>query len=121
MLLPWYERDTNVAGVHLTETWNAWQLLSAIAVLLFLIGVATIAVPALRLLWKPGLHSGRLLTLLGAVGVGLVLLRLIAVPTPELDLVAGDSSDTGRGPGILLALAATAAIVYGGRRSTSSE
>jgi hypothetical protein len=122
MLLPWYERDTDVAGVHLAQSWNAWQILSLIAVLLFAIGVAAIAIPALRVLWEPaaGLGNGRLLTLVGALGVGLVLLRLVVVPTPDIELVAGDSSDTGRAPGVFLALVATAAIAYGGRRSTSS-
>ena len=45
MLLPWYGQDTDVAGVLLSESWNAWQILSIIAVLLFAIAVIAIAVP----------------------------------------------------------------------------
>jgi hypothetical protein len=119
MLLPWYGRDTDVAGVVLSESWNAWQALSIVAVVLFVIGVTAIAVPVARALWPPaaGLRSGRLLMPLGLLGLALVLFRLIDMPIPDIDLVQGDRADTGRGAGLFLALLATAGIAYGGRRA----
>jgi hypothetical protein len=123
MLLPWYGRDTDVAGVVLSESWNAWQALSIVAVLLFAIGVTAIAVPAARMLWTPaaGFRADRLLVPLGLLGLALVLFRLIDMPIPDIDLVQGDRMDSGRGAGLFLALLATAGIAYGGRRAGSTE
>jgi hypothetical protein len=119
MLLPWYGRDTDVAGVVLSESWNAWQALSVVAVLLFAIGVTAISVPAARLLRAPaaGFRADRLLMPLGLLGLALVLFRLIDMPIPDIDLVQGDRVDSGRGAGLFLALLATAGIAYGGRRA----
>jgi hypothetical protein len=119
MLLPWYVRDTDIAGVVVSESWNAWQALSVVAVLLFAIGVTAISVPAARVLWAPppGFRADRLLMPLGLLGFALVLFRLIAMPIPDIDLVQGDRLDSGRGAGLFLALLATAGIAYGGRRA----
>jgi hypothetical protein len=119
MLLPWYGRDTDVAGVLLSESWNAWQALSVIAVLLFAIGVTAISVPVARALWAPAasFRSDRLLVPLGLLGLALVLFRLIDMPLPSIDLVQGDHVHASRGPGLFLALLATAGIAYGGRRA----
>jgi hypothetical protein len=119
MLLPWYGRETDVAGVVLSESWNAWQALSIAAVLLFGIGVTAISVPAARALWAPtgGFRADRLLMPLGLLGLALVLLRLIDMPIADIDLVRGDRVDSSRGPGLFLALLATAGIAYGGRRA----
>jgi len=119
MLLPWYVRDTDVAGVQLTASWNAWQILSVIAVLLFLIGVAAIVAPGLRGLGvvPAGFRSDRVLVAIGLVGLALVLFRLVDMPTPSIELEGGDRADTERGAGLFLALLATAGIAYGGRRA----
>ncbi len=119
MLLPWYARDTDVAGVLFSESWNAWQILSIVAVLLFAIAVIAISVPAARIVRPPpaGFRVDRVLVPLGLLGVALVLFRLIDVPTPDLQLVGGDSAATSRGPGLFLALLATAGIACGGWRA----
>lgn len=119
MLLPWYGRETNIAGAVVTESWTAWQSLSAVAILLFAIGLAAIAVPVGRMLRPaPGrFRDDRLLVLLGLFGVLLVLFRLIVPPIAGIDLQPGDSADTSRDAGVFLALIATAGIAYGGRRA----
>jgi hypothetical protein len=117
LLLPWYGRDTDIAGaVVIAESWSAWQTLPVAAALLFCVAVVAIAVPAARALGAApaGFRGDRLLVALGALGLALVLFRLIDLPIPERDLVAGDRAESSRGPGLLLALLATAGIAYGG-------
>jgi hypothetical protein len=114
LFLPWYTRDTDIAGAVITQTWTAWQALPVITALLFLLAVAAIAVPATP---KP-FRGDRLLVLLGAIGFLLVLFRAIDMPLPDIDLVKGDHADASRGPGLFLALLATAGIAYGGRRDS---
>jgi hypothetical protein len=123
LLLPWYGRDTDIAGAVITETWTAWQTLPVVTVLLFAIAAVAIAVPAARLLRStPASFRGdRLLVVLGALGLLLVLFRLIDMPIPDIDLVQGDHADSSRGPGVLLALLATAGIAYGGRRAARAD
>jgi hypothetical protein len=117
MPLPWYVRDTEIAGAQLTASWNAWQILSVTAVLLFLVAVAAIVAPALRGLGAvpAGFRSDRVLLAAGLLGFALVLFRAIDMPLPSTAVEAGDSESTGRGAGLLLALLATAGITYGGR------
>jgi hypothetical protein len=119
MLLPWYGRETNIAGAVVTESWTAWQSLSAVAVLLFAIGLAAVALPAGRTLRSvpTGFRDDRALVLLGLLGVVLVLFRLIVPPIAGIDLQSGDSVDTSREPALFLALLATLGIVGGGRRA----
>jgi hypothetical protein len=119
MLLPWYGRETDIAGAVVTESWTAWQSLSVIAILLFAIGIAAIAVPVGRAIWASPerFRDDRLLAVLGLLGVALVLFRLIDIPIAGIDLQPGDSIDSSRGAGVFLALLATAGIAYGGRRA----
>jgi hypothetical protein len=123
MLLPWYGRETNIAGAVVTESWTAWQSLSVVAVLLFAIGVTAIAVPIGRLIWAAPerFRDDRMLVVLGLLGVLLVLFRMIVVPIASIDLHPGDSADTSRGIGIFLALLANAGIAYGGRRAAHAD
>jgi hypothetical protein len=123
MLLPWYGRETDIAGAVVTESWTAWESLSAIAVLLFAIGVTAIAVPIGRLVWSAPerFRDDRVLMVLGLLGVVLVLFRIAVVPIAGIDLHPGDSADTSRSAGIFLALAATAGIAYGGRRAARTD
>jgi hypothetical protein len=112
LFLPWYSRDTDIAGAVITQTWTAWQALPVITTLLFLIAVGAIAALAAP---KP-FRGDRALVILGALGFLLILFRAIDLPLPDIDLVKGDHADTSRGIGLFLALLATAAIAYGGRR-----
>jgi hypothetical protein len=111
LFLPWYSRDTDIAGAVISQTWTAWQATPVIATLLFLVGVAAIVAPS-----APGAFRGdRLAALLGILGLLLVLFRAIDLPLPDVDLVQGDHADSSRGLGLFLALLATAGIAYGGR------
>jgi hypothetical protein len=119
MLLPWYGRETDIAGAVVSESWTAWQSLSVVAILLFAIGMAAIAVPVGRALWASPerFRDDRALVMLGLLGMVLVLFRLVDMPITGIDLQSGDSIDSSRGAGIFLALLATAGIAYGGRRA----
>jgi predicted small integral membrane protein len=123
LLLPWYGRDTDIAGAVISETWTAWQTLPVITVLLFAIAALAIAVPGVRVLGTvPATFRGdRLLVALGLTGLALVLFRLVDMPIPAIDLVEGDRVDSSRGPGLFLALLATACIAYGGRRAGGAD
>jgi hypothetical protein len=123
MLLPWYGRETDIAGAVVTESWTAWQSLSVIAILLFAIGMTAIAVPVGRALWASPerFRDDRVLVILGLLGVLLVLFRLIDVPIAGIDVQPGDSIDSSRGAGLFLALLATAGIAYGGRRAARAD
>jgi peptidoglycan/LPS O-acetylase OafA/YrhL len=112
LFLPWYSRDTDIAGAVITQTWTAWQALPVIATALFLIAVAAVALPAA----PPRFRSDRALVILGVASFLLVLFRGIDLPLPDIDLVEGDHADTSRRIGLFLALLATAAIAVGGRR-----
>ena len=114
LFLPWYSRDTDIAGAVISQTWTAWQATPVIATLLFLVGVAAIVAPS-----APGTFRGdRLAMLLGILGLLLVLFRSIDMPLPDVDLVRGDHADSSRGLGLFLALLATAAIAFAGRLAT---
>jgi hypothetical protein len=114
LFLPWYSRDTDIAGAVINQTWTAWQAMPVIATLLFLVAVVAIVAPPV-----PGAFRGdRLATLLGILGLLLVLFRAIDMPLPDVDLVQGDRADSSRGLGLFLALLATAGIAFGGRLAT---
>ena len=119
MLLPWYERETSIAGAEVIESWTAWQSLSVVAILLFAIGLAAIVLPVGRALRSAPerFRDDRALVLLGLLGTLLVLFRLIVLPIAGIDLQAGDSADTSREPGLYLALLATLGIAFGGRHA----
>jgi hypothetical protein len=117
LLLPWYGRETDIAGAVITESWTAWQTLPLITVVLFAIAALAIAVPVARALGlvPAGFRGDRLLVVLGGLGLALVLFRLVDMPIPDLALQEGDRADASRGPGPFLALLATVGIVYGAR------
>jgi hypothetical protein len=111
LFLPWYSRETDIAGAVISQTWTAWQATPVIATLLFLVAVAAIVAPS-----APGAFRGdRLASLLGVLGLLLVVFRAIDMPLPDIDLVQGDHADSSRGIGLFLALLATAGVAFGGR------
>jgi hypothetical protein len=112
LFLPWYGRDTDIAGAVISQTWTAWKALPVIAVILFAVAALSIAALATP---RP-FRRDRLLVMLGILGFVLVLFRAVDMPLPDIDLVQGDHADTSRGAGLFLALLATAGIAYGGRR-----
>jgi hypothetical protein len=117
LALPWYGRDTNVAGAVISESWTAWQAMSTLAIVLFAIAVLAVAVPLARFLWATALRADRVLVPLGLLGLAIVLFRMVDVPIPDVTLQGDDSVDSDRGAGLFLALVSTAGIAYGGRRA----
>jgi len=113
LFLPWYSRDTDIAGAVISQTWTAWQAMPVITTLLFVVAVVAIALPAA----PARVRKDRLAVLLGTLGLLLVLFRAIDLPLADLDLVQGDHADSSRGAGLFLALLATAGIAYGGLRA----
>jgi hypothetical protein len=115
LFLPWYGVDVNVGAFSASESANAWEALSFIDILLFLIGLVAIAVPVAKATDSlPAEVPGPLAVLVaGGLGVLLVLFRLIDLPTPE----GGGGVDFGRKIGIFLGLIATAGIAYAGWRA----
>jgi hypothetical protein len=83
-------------------------MLSFIDILLFLIAVIAIALPLAR-------SSGVLAA--GALGLLLVLFRIVDIPAPDLPALAEDSIDFKRKIGLFFGLVATAGIAYGGWRA----
>jgi hypothetical protein len=114
LFLPWYSRDTDIAGAVINQTWTAWQATPVIATLLFLVGVGAIVAPSVR----GAFRGDRLAMVLGLLGLLLVLFRAIDMPLPDVDLVKGDHADSSRSLGLFLALLATAGIAFGGRLAT---
>jgi hypothetical protein len=119
MFLPWYGVDAQFANVSVSESANAWETLSFIDVLLFVIAAIAIALPLARSSGAlPADVPGPLLVLVaGALGVLLVLFRIVDIPAPDLPALAEDSIDFEREIGLFLGLLATAGIAYGGWRA----
>jgi len=111
LFLPWYSRDTDIAGAVINQTWTAFQATPVIATLLFGVAVVAIVAPWVR----GGFRGDRLAMVLGILGLLLVLFRAIDMPLPDVHLVQGDRADSSRGLGLFLALLATAGIAVGGR------
>jgi hypothetical protein len=120
MFLPWYGVDVNVAGVgSASGDANAWQALSFIDILLFLVALAAIAYAVTRATGSlpPDMPAAMAVAGAGGLAVLLILFRIIDLPTPDLPDILDDSVDFGRKIGIFLALIAAAGIAYGGWRS----
>jgi hypothetical protein len=127
MFLPWYGVDvsSSVAGVSASasDSANAWEVFSSIDILLFLIAAVAIGVPVARATGSlPDDFPGALLLLgAGALGVLLVLYRIIDIPGPDIESFGGVNVDFGRKIGIFLGLIATAGIAYGGWRANEES
>jgi hypothetical protein len=115
LFLPWYGIDVNVGALSASESANAWEALSFIDILLFLIGLVAIGVPVAKAMGSlPDELPGPLLVLAaGGLAVLLVLFRLIDLPTPD----GGGGIDFSRKIGVFLGLIAAAGVTYGGWRA----
>ena len=123
LFLPWYGVEVSVADVSISENASGWETLSFIDILLFLIALTAIALPAARAAGAlPADVPGPLVVLaVGALGVLLVVYRLIDIPAPDVPTVAEDTVDFSRKIGVFLALIATAGIAYGGWRANAER
>ena len=120
MFLPWYGVDVSVGPISASESANAWEALSFIDILLFLIALVAIAVPAAKAAdaLPADVPGATLVLAAGALGVLLVLFRLIDLPTPDIS-AAGVDFD--RKIGVFLGLIATVGITYGGWRASEES
>jgi uncharacterized membrane protein len=105
LLLPWYKG---------TETLSGYEALSVVDILLTLLALLALAIPVLQATQdapnKP-VGAAVLTVVLGALGVLLVLFRLIDMPADGLSLE----------PGAWIGLLATVAIVAAGWLSLAAE
>jgi hypothetical protein len=115
LFLPWY--GASVGGFSATGT--GWESMSFIDILLFLIGLVAVGVPVARMTDSmPEDVPGAMLVLAaGALGVVLVLYRIIDIPNPDVPDILNNNIDYSRKIGVFLGLIATAGIAYGGWRS----
>jgi hypothetical protein len=113
LFLPWYTRDTDIAGAVISQTWSAWQATPVVAALLFAVGAVAIAAAAA----PPGFRRDRVLLPLGLLALALVAFRAIDLPLPDVELVEGDRADTSRRIGLFVAAFACAVIAVEGRRA----
>lgn len=123
MFLPWYGVDADVGGFSFSESASAWEVLSVIDVLLFLVAAAAIAhaVAKAASALPPDLPAASLVAAAGGLAVLLVLFRIIDLPTPDVPEVGGETVDYGRKLGVFLGLIGSAGIAYGGWRSATVD
>ena len=96
----------------ISQTWTAWRATPVVAAVLFAVGVVALLAPFVS---GRRFRGDRLAVLAGALGLLLVLFRIVDLPLPDIELEGGDQADSGRGAGLFLALLATAGIAFGGR------
>jgi hypothetical protein len=120
MFLPWYGVDANIGQLSVSESANAWETLSFIDILLFLISLVAIGVPVAKATdsLPPDVPGATVVLAAGGLGVLLVLFRIIDLPTPDVSV---GGIDFGRKIGVFLGLIATAGIAYGGWRATEES
>jgi hypothetical protein len=115
MFLPWYGVSTDVPGFEASVNANAWESLSLIDILLFLVILVTLALVVARatgnmpteLPASPGL----IIAVAGAVALVLILIRIISIPGPDVDV---EGVEFGRKIGVFLSLLAAGGITFGG-------
>lgn len=120
MFLPWYGvggGSVDVPGSDSISTpgvnANAWEVLSYIDILLFLVAALAIALAVARAAdsMPGGLPAppGTIVLAAGALAVLLVLFRIVSVPGPDVE-----GFEIGRKIGIFLSLIAAGGIAFGG-------
>jgi len=117
MFLPWYGNAGEAFSG--SGSFNAWQSLSFIDLLLFVVCVIAVAFTLLRpsgvfsgLPWSPA----AVVAVAGSVAVVLIVFRIVAAPVDE---VVGFEINVGRRIGIFLALLAAGGIAFGGYTAMS--
>ena len=117
----WYGVKLSAGGVlqglNIGVSANAWESFSVIDVILFLVALVAIGVAVLRALNNlPSMPypPATLLTIAGAVGLLLVVFRIIDTP---VDTHGVEGIDVTRKIGVWIGLLATAALTYGGWRA----
>jgi hypothetical protein len=124
LFLPWYGIDVNLGGIAAgSASASAWEALGFIDILLFLVAVVAVGVPVAKATGSlPEDVPGALLVLgAGALGVLLVLYRIIDLPGGDVSSFGGVNVDFGRKIGIFLGLVATAGVAYGGWRANEES
>jgi hypothetical protein len=123
MFLPWYGVDVNVAGLSASTSVTAWESMSFIDILLFLVALVAVGVPVAKASGSlpDDLSGGMLVLAAGGVGLLLVLFRLIDIPAPDVPAAAEGSVDFGRKIGLFLGVLAAVGITYGGWRANEEE
>ena len=116
LFLPWYGVSVKVAWFSASSDGSGWEVFSFIDILLFLIAIAAIALVVLKAIDQLPAEVPVPLVLLGlgALGVLLILYRLIDTPAPS-DLP--DQVDVSRKIGIFIGLIGAAGVAYGGWRT----
>ncbi len=112
-LFDWFTIDVGGGAFNVSTGGNAWESFGFIDLVLFLAAVAGIALAAVASSQsKPDLPVAisAITTGIGALGVLLVLFRILSPP----DFGVGDALDVGRGIGVFLGLIAVAGVAYGG-------
>lgn len=123
LFLPWYGVGIEFGGVSASENGNAWETMSFIDLLLFLIALEAIAIPLARAAGSlPAGVPGPLILLVGgALALLLVIFRIIDIPADfdGIPAAAEDAIDLSRKIGIFVALLAAAGLAYGGWRANA--
>jgi hypothetical protein len=116
MFLPWYGVD--VSGFDVSESANAWEAMSFIDILLFLVVIIAVGAALARAAGSMPSDlpapAGTIVMIAGVVAVILILFRIIDIPAGDVPEVVEDSVDFTRKIGIFLALLAAAGIAFGG-------
>jgi hypothetical protein len=115
LFLPWY--GASVGGFSGTAT--GWESMSFIDILLFLIGLIAVGVPVARMTdsLPEDVPGAMLIAAAGALGVLLVLWRIIDIPNPDLPSILNNNIDYSRKVGVFLGFLAAAGVAYGGWRA----
>lgn len=127
MLLPWYGVKDSVAipgvGSYGGGTVSAWGAFTFIDFLLLIVAVIAVGLMVARAIgaMPKGMGSpGTLVAAAGALGLLLILFRLLA--TPDIDLSGvGFDAELGRKYGIFLSLLAAGGIAFGGYTAMTEQ
>jgi hypothetical protein len=118
MFLPWFGAEIDVAGFSQSDSASAWEALSFIDILLFLVVLVAVGVAVARAagampsdLPAP---PGTIVMGAGLLALVLILFRIIDLPTPDVAGLGEDTVEFSRKIGIFLAFIAAAGIAFGG-------
>jgi hypothetical protein len=101
----------------ISQTWTAWRATPVVAAVLFAVGVVALLAPFVS---GRRFRGDRLAMLAGALGLLLVLFRIVDLPLPDIELEGGDQADSSRG-GSRRAPAAARAQAAGSARARATR